>query len=95
VFGTWKVLKFLGPSKVLGFKCFKWLKLQIMMVLLKLPLNFQVKAFFSNCNAYNNVKIHIDPSSVTSCNKIPIPKNLGKAPIILSLDIGQIKLNYD
>jgi len=89
------VLRFLGPSKVLGFRCFKWLKLQIMMVLLKLPLNFKVKAFFPNCNPYNNAKIHIDPSFVTSCNNIPIPRNLGKASIILSLDSKQINFNYD
>jgi hypothetical protein len=66
-----------------------------MMVLLKLPSNFKVKAFFSNCNAYNNAKIHIDPTFVTSCNNIPISKNLGKAPIILPLNSRIINFNYD
>ncbi len=94
VLGTWKVLRFLGPSKVLGFRCFKWLKLQIMMVLLKLPLNFKVKAFFSNCNPYNNVKFTLI-QVVTFCNNIPISRNLGKASIILSLDSRQINSNYD
>jgi hypothetical protein len=92
VLGTWKVLRFLVPSKVLGFRCFKWLKLQIMMVVLKLPLNFKVKAFFSNYNAYNNAKIHIDPSFVTSYSNIPIQRNLGKAPIFCPWIQGKLIL---
>ncbi len=46
-----------------GFKCFKLLKLQIAMALLKLLVNFKLNAFSSSCNANNNVdrySLHID-----------------------------------
>jgi len=77
----------------LGFRCFEWLKFQITMVHMKLFLNFKAKTLFSNCNAHNSAKIHIDPSFIIFCNKIMmVPWNLGKV-LIFHLSIkGKIIL---
>jgi hypothetical protein len=77
--GAWKVLEIFGTSRVLGFK---WLKLQI--ALLKLLVNFKLKAFFSSCNVNNSVdrySLHIDPSFINSYSYTLVPQNLGKVPM--------------
>jgi hypothetical protein len=79
--GGWKVLEIFRTSRVLGFN---WLKLQIVVALLKLLVNVKLKAFFSSCNANNSVhrySLHIDPSFINSNNNTLVPQNLGKVPM--------------
>ncbi len=79
--GACKVLEIFGTSRVIGFK---WLKLQIAMALLKLLMNFKLKAFFSNYNANNSVNkysFHTNPSFINSYSNTLVPQNLGKAPM--------------